>query len=81
MFLHEFKYELKRVLRQKEELFWVLLFPIILGTMFHFALGNLNNTTENFHTIPAAVCVEKRLEDQTFEYVLESLSKGEDPLL
>lgn len=81
MFLHEFKYELIRVLRQKDELFWVLLFPIILGTMFYVAFGNLNNATENFHTIPAAVCLEKDTKNESFETVLNMLSKEADPPL
>lgn len=82
LFLHEFKYEVIRVLRQKEELFWVLLFPVILGTMFHFAFDNLSNATENFHTIPAAVCLEEGTENEAFENVMHLLSDEEkQPLL
>lgn len=82
MFFHEFKYELVRVLRQKEELFWVLLFPMILGTMFHVAFSNLNNATENFHTIPAAVCLEPGATNESFQAVLNALSDETDaPLL
>lgn len=82
MFLHEFKYELIRVLRQKEELFWVLLFPMLLGTMFHLALGNLNRATESFHTIPVAVCLESDQKNKAFQTVLDTLSQDEDtPLL
>lgn len=78
MFFHEFLYKIKRVLRQKEELFWVLLFPMILGTMFYFAFSNLNNTTENFHTIPAAVCYEEGTNNQSFQQVLRTLSQESD---
>lgn len=83
LFLHEFKYEWIRVLRQKEELFWVLLFPMILGTLFHVAFGNLNNSTENFHTIPAAVCLETGSENEPFREVLHTLSEEDNgtPLL
>lgn len=82
MFWHEFIYECKTVLRQKDELFWVMIFPLALGTMFYFAFSNLSNTTENFHTIPAAVCIEDGAKDKTFEKVLDTLSKeGETPLL
>lgn len=83
LFLHEFKYEWIRVLRQKEELFWVLLFPMILGTLFHVAFGNLNNSTENFHTIPAAVCLETGAENEPFQEVLHTLSEEDNgtPLL
>ena len=82
MFLHEFIYECKTVLRQKDELFWVMIFPLALGTMFYFAFGNLNNTTENFHTVPAAVCVEDGADAEEFRNVLDMLSEeGETPLL
>lgn len=82
MFLHEFLYEIKRVLRQKDELFWVLLFPMILGTMFYFAFGNINNASENFHTIPVAVCQEEDTNGNIFTDVLKTLSEDDDtPLL
>ncbi len=82
MFLHEFLYEIKRVLRQKDELFWVLLFPMILGTMFYFAFSNINNASENFHTIPVAICRETDADSQIFTDVLNTLSEDDDtPLL
>ena len=81
MFLHEFIYECKTVLRQKEELFWVMIFPLALGTMFYFAFGNLTNSTENFHTIPVAVCAETNAKDDNFKQVLEMLSKEVEPPL
>lgn len=82
MFLHEFIYEMKCVLRQKDELFWVLIFPIILGSMFFFAFGKINENTENFHTIPVAVCVEEGADSHPLKDILELLSKeGDTPLL
>lgn len=82
MFFHEFTYEIKRILRQKDELFWVLAFPMILGIMFHVAFANINNTTETFHTIPVAVCIENNSTDNTFEQVLDTISSnGEDSFL
>lgn len=82
MFLHEFLYETKRLLRQKDELFWVLLFPMILGTMFFFAFGNINNASENFHTIPVAVCRENNAGETRFSDILETISAKDDtPLL
>lgn len=43
MFAHIFKNQLKIILRNKEVLFWVLSFPIILGFLFNLAFSNLNN--------------------------------------
>lgn len=82
MFLHEFIYEIKSILRTKEELFWVLVFPMILGVMFHIAFANINNATETFHTIPVAACVEDGSQSDGFREVLDSLSsEGETPFL
>lgn len=82
MFFHEFIYELKSIFRNKEELFWVLVFPIILGVMFHIAFGNINNTTENFHTIPVAACIEDGIHGTAFQEVLDTLSKeGDTPFI
>lgn len=82
MFWHEFSYETRRLLRQKEELFWVLLFPIILGTMFHFAFGNINNASENFHTIPVALCAGDGEAGKLFAETLSLIAgEGETPLL
>lgn len=78
MFFHEFTYEIKRILRQKDELFWVLAFPMILGIMFHVAFANINNTTETFHTIPVAVCIENNSTGGTFEQVLDTISSNEE---
>lgn len=77
MFFHEFKYEIKSMLRTKEELFWVLLFPMLLAIMFHVAFANINNTTENFHTIPVAVCLEEGTQTDGFQEILNALSDSE----
>lgn len=44
--LHSFKYMLKIILRNKPVIFWTLLFPIVLGTLFHFAFSNLASEEE-----------------------------------
>ncbi len=74
MFFHEFRYTIKNILRTKEEVFWVLLFPMLLSIMFHVAFANINNTTENFHTIPVAVCMEEGTQSDSFKEVLDALS-------
>ena len=75
MFFHEFRYTIKNILRTKEEVFWVLLFPMLLSIMFHVAFANINNTTENFHTIPVAVCLEEGTQSESFQEVLDTLSE------
>ena len=41
MFFHTMKYTLLNLLRDKGQVFWCVAFPLLLGTMFHFAFGGL----------------------------------------
>ena len=78
MFLHIFKYEFFNTIRQKEIVFWLMCFPIILGTFFYMAFGNLYEKDEIFTEIPVAVVEIK--EDSVFREVIDSISDGESPL-
>lgn len=78
--LHIFKYSLKQLLRNRGELFWVILFPIILGTMFKLAFSNLS-ADEAFHTIPVAIVNENGRQSDAFLKTAEELSKGKKPFL
>ncbi|QSX07620.1 ABC transporter permease [Alkalibacter rhizosphaerae] len=77
MFKHLFTYRLKVLLRDKETIFWTLLFPIALSLFFYMALSGLRNVG-GFETISIALVEEQN--NPTFETVLESLSTGEDPM-
>lgn len=82
MFFHSFKYSFKTCIRNKEELFWLLCFPILLGTMFYIAFGNLYNSTEIFDIVPVAVIYEDTDEGAAFKQTVDELSKeGENQLL
>ncbi len=50
--LHLIKYCLLTILRQKETVFWSILFPILLGTLFYASFGSSNAEIE---TIDVAV--------------------------
>lgn len=39
----EFVYRLKRLTKQKEFIFWTLIFPLLLGTLFKLAFSKLNS--------------------------------------
>ena len=41
MFLHNLKYEFLQNIRQKELIGWMMLFPIVLATLFYVAFGNI----------------------------------------
>ena len=49
-----YKYELISGFRSKDVIFWLVAFPIILGTLFQFAFGNIEATDTGMY-IPVAV--------------------------
>lgn len=73
MFFHLFKYKLKILLKPSEDLFWILVFPIILGTLFFVSFSNLMDKYETFQTIPVAV-VEEGTSNDHFSSFLEELN-------
>lgn len=78
MFFHVFKYNFLSALREKGIMFWIAVFPIILGTLFNIAFSHILES-ENFDTVPVAIVEIK--ENQAFSSVLDSVSKGDNPLL
>ncbi len=64
MFAHIFKYRLRCVIRDKEMMFWTLIFPIVLATLFNFAFSNLN-AHEIFRSVPLAVVDNQAYRDNT----------------
>ena len=78
MFRHNLAYELKEVLRVKEFILWLMLFPIILGTLFKVAFGSIYSK-EVFDTIPVAVV--RTSDNQVAEEFLKGLSEEEKPML
>lgn len=44
MFIHNLKYSLKTLLKNKMLIFWTFAFPIILGTFFKMAFSNIENS-------------------------------------
>lgn len=78
MFFHIFSARLKCLLRDRQLVFWTLLFPIILGVFFNMAFSNLNKE-ERFQAFPIAVVQSGAYQKNTdFKNVLESVSKGDD---
>ncbi len=81
MFIHTFQYTLKQLFRQKGALFWNLLFPIALGTMFYMAFSGLSSG-ETFHAIPVAVVLAEDDSATMFREVIDSLNEpGDDRFL
>ena len=71
-------YNVKVKLRNFGTTFWPLAFPLILGTLFFFAFGNINDA--DFETVPVAVVKEEHA-DQVFLAFLDQIKNGEDQLL
>lgn len=81
MFIHSFYYALKTMLRNKSQVFWCLAFPILLGTMFHFAFGGLS-ADEQFSAIPVAVVLNDTKNNDIITDMLDTLSApGENQFL
>ncbi len=78
MFKHNLAYELKEVLRVREFVLWLMLFPIILGTLFKVAFGSIYSK-EVFEAIPVAVVTVS--ENAVAEEFLTGMTEEEKPFL
>lgn len=74
--MHLIQYRFKTLLRDRMSMFWALAFPLILGTFFYFAFGNIG--TNNLDTISAAVVAEKESDETTaFVSFLNEMEKAD----
>ncbi len=74
MFWHIYKYRLKCLTRSRQMMFWTLLFPIILGTLFYMAFSNLSSVEAFSHIKIAVVDNEEFQKDTNFREALQSAS-------
>ena len=75
MFKHIFITRFKCLLRDKRLIFWTLMFPIVLATLFKVAFANLSSA-EVFKTIDIAVVLnEDYSTNQGFKGAIEQVSK------
>lgn len=80
MFKHIYTTRLKCLLRDKEMIFWSLLFPMVLALLFNIAFSNLNEH-ETFDPVDIAVVKDSAYEaDLAFREALKSVSTGDDRL-
>ncbi len=76
MFGHLFIYRLKCLLRDRETVFWTLLFPLLLATFFHFAFGRLMAETGRFEPVKAVIVEnEAYRKDNNFQQAMALLSE------
>lgn len=63
-------YQIKRMLRSKSMLFWMLAFPVILGILFYNMFGGISELTR-FEEIPVGILAAE--EEKTFVDIMESV--------
>lgn len=82
MFMHNFKYALKMLFRDKMLIFWTFAFPIILGTFFSMAFSNIENS-EKLDIIDIAIVNDNNFKsNETFRESFKVLGdkKNDDQL-
>ena len=79
MFLHNLKYEIKTGLRAKDLIFWLMIFPVVLGLFFKIAFDGIYEKTTQFSAVPTAV-VETE-ENEIFHSVIDTIEDADEPLL
>ena len=74
MFIHNFKYSLKTLFRNKMLIFWTFAFPIIMATLFNLAFSNISNS-EKFDVIDIAIVQNEDFENnEAYKTVFKELS-------
>lgn len=78
MFIHNFKYALKTLFRNKMLIFWTFAFPIILGTFFNMAFSNIENS-EKLDIINIAIVNNKEFNNsKIWKETFKNLSDEEN---
>ena len=74
MFINNFKYSFKVLIRNKGLIFWTFAFPILLGLFFYLAFSDIENK-ENFKQIDIAVIENKEFKnDEFYKEAIKELS-------
>ncbi|RAU96369.1 ABC transporter permease [Paenibacillus sp. YN15] len=77
MFSHLFFTRMKCLLRNKELMFWTLVFPLLMSTFFNMAFSNLNSA-ETFKPVAVAVVNDAGYkQDAGFQQTLTMVSSGD----
>lgn len=80
MILHNLKYNVKSLFRNKTLIFWTYMFPILLGIFFNMAFSNIEKD-EMLGTINLSIVDNSNYKDrEIYIDTLSSLTSGEDKL-
>jgi len=76
MVLHHYFYRLKCIVRDKQNMFWTLIFPIVLATLFNLAFSNLSSA-DNFSSIKIGIVDNEEYQSNTnFIQAMKSVSNS-----
>lgn len=76
--IHNFKYTLKTLFKNKELIFWTFAFPIILGTLFNMAFSNIEKS-EKLDVIDIAIIENEEFKNnEIFKEIFKILSDEEN---
>lgn len=78
MFIHNFKYSLKTLFKNKMLIFWTFAFPIILGTFFNMAFSNIEDSEKLDIINIAIVDNEDFNKNEIFKEAFKTLSDEEN---
>ena len=73
------RYRMKTMLRQRSLLFWSLAFPIILGMLFYFMFGSINDL-EQFREVPVGILKKEALPEGFIQMMKEVKTENDVPL-
>lgn len=74
MFIHNFKYSLKVLFKNKGLIFWTFIFPILLGSLFKLAFSNIENK-ETLSIIDIAIVENTHYKDYNiYKEIFDKLS-------
>ena len=80
MFIHNLKYTIKTLFKNKVLIFWTFAFPIILGLFFNMAFSNIEKD-EKLQVFDIAVVNNNQFQKKKiYQEALKKLSHGEDKL-
>ena len=74
MFRHIFINRFKCIIRDRQIIFWSMLFPLILATLFNFSISNITQQ-EVVSNIPVAIVENENEETQMFKKIIEEVEK------
>lgn len=78
MFWHSFKYSFLTVIRDKQQIFWSVIFVFILGTLFYSTFGTAYEKSDLVKNIKVAAYIEDEFVAENFSGVIEGISLDEE---